>query len=310
MPSKAAQWAKRQARRIAGAAHEARIEWPNRLAARSVTGSADVVVSLTTHGPRVNRVHVTIESICAGKVRPARLILWLNPGSDTATLPAPLARLQRRGLEVKFVENFGPHTKYYPYVASQEKHVRPLVTADDDVIYPPDWLERLVDAHRAEPEYSHCYRARRVALEGASLAPYNTWQFDTSGVPSLLNFATGVAGVIYPPGILQRLKELGDQFRACCPKADDLWLHVVAVRHGVRIKQLAGHAVDFDVVRGTPASGLYHYNLVGTGNDEQIEKTYTQQDVQTLLAESGSAAAAHTDSCCDNGLRADTVGHC
>jgi hypothetical protein len=290
--ARARRWLKRQAGRFTTAAQEARLEWPNRLLRRRVTGTSDVVVSLTTHGPRVNRVHVTIESICAGTVRPARLILWLNPGPETATLPRALVGLQARGLEVKYVDNFGPHTKYFPYVASEPQHTRPLVTADDDVIYPRDWLERLLDAHLAQPAYVHCYRARRVVLDGSTLAPYNSWGFDTTGAPSLLNFATGVAGVIYPPAMLQRLKECGDAFRAVCPKADDLWLHVIAIRNGFRIKQLAGQAVDHGVVRGTPASGLYHFNVIGTGNDAQIAKTYTAQDLQTLIAESAESRTA------------------
>ena len=51
----------------------------NRLGRSPVaTGGPGVVVSMTTYGKRVRTVHLAIESIARGAVRPARLILWLD----------------------------------------------------------------------------------------------------------------------------------------------------------------------------------------------------------------------------------------
>ena len=50
--------------------------------------------------------------------------------------PESLRRLERRGLEVRLTQNYGPHTKYYPSLADAIADGLPLVTADDDILYP------------------------------------------------------------------------------------------------------------------------------------------------------------------------------
>ena len=56
----------------------------------------DVVVSLTTHGDRINSVHITIESILDGKDVPSRVILWLDNIDTFNNLPLSLHRLIKR----------------------------------------------------------------------------------------------------------------------------------------------------------------------------------------------------------------------
>ena len=85
-------------------------------------GDAPVVVSLTSYGSRIRAVHLAVESMVHGTVRPQRLILWLREADVVADPPAPLARLVRRGLELRCTEDWGPHQKYYPYVRSRARH--------------------------------------------------------------------------------------------------------------------------------------------------------------------------------------------
>ncbi len=94
----------------------------------------------------------------------------------------------------------------------------------------------------------------------------------------------GIAWVMFPPQFLAKLKSAGKSFETLCPKADDLWLHVQAVRNGTKIKQVGSRARRPPLIPGTQEVGLYHYNYAG-GNDRQIEKTYTEEDIQRLLTE-------------------------
>ena len=111
----------------------------------TVVSPAGPVVSMTSYGNRIRTVYLTIESIGQGDVLPSRLILWLDDRSQFDHLLPSLIRLKHRGLEVKFCPNYGPHKKYYPYVESHGSFNVPLVTADDDVLYPKDWLKCLLD---------------------------------------------------------------------------------------------------------------------------------------------------------------------
>ena len=113
----------------------------NRLATTPVTEPGGPVVSLTTFGKRSEKVFFAIESIANGDARPSRLILWIDDEVLLNNPPATIRRLAKRGLEVKPCKNYGPHKKYYPYVESEQTFSAPLVTADDDVLYPQYWLK-------------------------------------------------------------------------------------------------------------------------------------------------------------------------
>ena len=161
---------------------------------------------MTTHGKRIETVYLAIESIANGEFLPARLILWLDDARLFGNLPDSLRRLQDRGLEVHLTENFGPHTKYYPYLLSTDSLDVPLVIGDDDVMYSRWWLTGLVNAWRQNPAVVSCWRAHVVPVINGVIQPYRTWNPCTSTVPRYRHFATGVAGCIYPPALLQGLK--------------------------------------------------------------------------------------------------------
>jgi hypothetical protein len=249
-----------------------------------VTGDTPVAVSLTTHGIRIGRAHRTLESIGRGSLKPQRLMLWLSSAQKGRPLPRALRRLQQRGLEVHYAEDVGPHTKYFPYVCSEPKHRMPLVTADDDMWYPVFWLERLWQANRREPGRVHCYRARRVQVGDARLAPYETWPFMDDDRPGPTVFATGVGGVVYPPALLDCLRDQGPAFQQCCPKADDIWLHVSALRHGFVAQQLAGDVMEFSTMPATQSIGLQNQNVGMSHNDVQAFATYAPADLARMRA--------------------------
>lgn len=249
---------------------------------RSVIGEEPVTVCLTTHGRRLATVHTSIQSIVAGSVRPSRMILWLNGEPDRPAITKQLKRLQRRGLEIKYVRNYGPHTKYYPYVELLTEHKVSLVTADDDVIYPKGWLKGLLAASKTERGLIHCYWARRVALEAGRVLPYLQWTNVRSIQPSVLNFALGVSGIIYPADFLMVLRAAGDAFMAKCPRADDIWLHVMALRSGYQVKQVGTEHVYPRLVPFTQNDALYLSNHQAGGNDAQIAATYSRDDLDIL----------------------------
>jgi hypothetical protein len=263
----------------------------NRFSRKPVaTGEPGAVASLTTYGKRVRAVHLAIESIARGMTKPSRLILWLDDAALFANLPRPLLRLERRGLEIRLCKNYGPHKKYYPYVESQKAFTHPLATADDDVIYPRSWLAGLLDAHRQFPHCVNCYRARMMTLRDGKIAPYREWPLCESAEPSFRTVATGVSGIIYPAALLAELKRAGTGFEARCPRADDLWLHVRAIRAGFTIRQIQSEAIHFPLIPGTQVTSLYAENCAEEdGNDRQLAVTYESSDLE--LFESNAVGA-------------------
>ena len=276
----------------------------NVVARGPVTGSAGVVVSLTTHGDRIGTVSIGIESIARGTVRPQRLVLWLDSPEDIAACPASLRRLERRGLEIRAAfndrlsnhrpsdhgpSNYGPHTKYYPYVSSTPRHTVPLVTADDDIVYPPKWLAQLVEAGERHPGTVSAHWVSIMGTEGDQVASYATWPRarDTAVRPA--NFATGVSGVIYPPAMLEELRLRGDGFLNSCPRADDIWLKWVALRAGIPVRQIGPVPRHFPIIPGSQGQTLMSTNVGENQNDHCIRGLFSAEDVAAL----GASTASH-----------------
>lgn len=245
----------------------------------------DVVVSLTTHGERINNVHITIESILDGESVPSRIILWLNDINIFNNLPLSITRLLKRGVEVKMTKNYGPHTKYYPYV-SGEALKEFLVTADDDIIYPKYWLSSLYRAAKGSRKEIICHRAHEITFdrEGFFLS-YNKWKPCAFTNKSIRYFATGVSGVIYPLHFQHCLKSFGEIFLDKCPKADDVWLHFVAYKNDYKIKQLTNRSIHFLTINNTQHLGLMNVNVWESQNDKQIKNTYSNEDMQKIYSD-------------------------
>lgn len=259
-----------------------RLFFYNLFSRADIVGDGGPVVSLTSYGKRVPTAYLAIESIGLGELLPSKIILWLDDQQVANNLPRTIRRLKKRGLEVRVSPNFGPHTKYYPALPLVGLNNLPLVTADDDILYPPNWLKALFDAYLERPDCVNCFRAHVIKIDSGKIAPYATWQPCQSGEPSFRHFATGVSGVAYPPKMVTALREAGDAFMSTCPKADDVWLHVTALRNGFKIRQIGLDPIHFTVVPNTQEQGLMHSNLFGGANDGQIQLVYNEEDLQKL----------------------------
>ncbi|MDG4664230.1 hypothetical protein [Mycobacterium sp. 236(2023)] len=226
---------------------------------RPITGDSDVDVSMTTYGKRTKSVWKSLETIGRGDIRPRRLILWHEDAAVVEKPPRPLQRLVNRGLILRHCIDYGPHKKYFPYVLDEELN-RPLVTADDDVIYPRDWLAGLMKAYR--PDEVIAYRARVIEED----KPYSSWRPCTHSSPAANLLATGVSGILYPPKVLRSLRLKGDEFMGVCPRADDFWLHYAAIASGVLTRQVSNSAATWWPIKPR-LEGLEVHNVLGGGND-------------------------------------------
>lgn len=245
-----------------------RLHRTNRYSRVGVVGNADANVSLTSYGRRISTVWQAIETIGAGGVKPRRLILWLDDTAALADLPPSLKRLQARGLEIRSCADYGPHKKYFPYVNEiwPLEPARTLVTADDDVLYPANWLNDLLRVH--DPNQVTAFRAR-IRHDG----PYRTWPMCTTTAASDKVFATGTSGVAYPPAVLRALRNRGDEFTRVCPRADDFWLHYATLASGLQVRQVRQTAALWWSVPTALNRGLWD----GTGSANDAIASQTRQ---------------------------------
>lgn len=235
----------------------------------------DLVVSLTSYPARINYVHETIESIMLQTIEPEKIILVLaeedfpNKEKD---LPKTLLKLLCRGLEIIWSSDLKSYKKLIPTLQKYPDKV--IVTADDDLIYPADWLKKLYKAYLKKPNMVHCHRAHWVTFDKKKeMVNYKNWFWEISDVPpSYNNFLTGGAGTLYPPKCFYKDIEREDIYKELCPTADDIWFWAMCVLNGVKINVIKNNISILRYVDGTQGNGLFKINIDGEQNDKQLKK--------------------------------------
>ncbi|NLZ57838.1 MAG: glycosyltransferase [Corynebacterium sp.] len=255
----------------------------NRVSKSRIPAEGEVVVSLTTHGKRINQVHFTIESVARGHEK-APIVLWLDEDDFHAQWPDTVRRLVGRGLQVRCSDgSYGPHTKYWSQFRELQGTGVRVATVDDDMIYPEWFLQRLHFIGDLRNDAVVAYRAHRIELRDGKMLPYIKWTATDTSEASFLDFATGVSGVLYPTTFIDYVVEQGDVFLESCKRADDVWLHVCALRSGHPIRQVYAQPRHFAVVPTTQVGALVVGNTLMGGNDEQISKVYRDEDIARLV---------------------------
>jgi hypothetical protein len=232
---------------------------------RSGTG---VIVSLTSYPPRFGTLHLTLKSLLSQTHVADRTILWIARG-DMAALPPAVTQLRAAGLEIIPCDDLKSYKKMIPLL--QQGCNAPIVIADDDVHYWPDWLEQLMEARDPARLEVICHRMHRVKL-GADGLPvaYNEWEFETGNTESsILNFPTGIGGVLYPPNVFGPEVLNVDAFTAYCPRGDDIWFWWMARNNGATFRRVP-HRQEFHTWEGTQEVALWKDNLGAMMNDNQI----------------------------------------
>lgn len=237
------------------------------------------VVSMTSFPARLSTLHLVVQSLISQTCPPDAIHIWLGQDEVPARhwLPRALLALEDRGLQVHFVRRtFHQYDKFMHN--SDLNREQPFVIVDDDVIYPPESMERLLESHRAFPEAVIANRCHRmlVAPDGG-FGAYQAWprevMFDR---PRQLAFPTGAGGVLYPHGFLSDPRVLDVRSAlACAPYADDIWLKACALARGIRSvgTPLSQGAKWYLRYTPTMRSGALHATNVDLGlNDRQLAR--------------------------------------
>lgn len=221
------------------------------------------IVSLTSFPARINEVHHTIQSLLSQTFKPLKVILWLSSEEfpqKEKELPISLTNLVSKKFEIKWFRNIRSYKKLIPTLQEYPQNV--IVTADDDVLYPPEWLNKLWQAYL---QYPHCIIAHRIhqvkLTKDKNIAPYNTWAQNISCFAALYqNFLTGVGGVLYPPKSLHPDVFKEEVFMKICAKQDDIWFWAMALLNHTPIKQVKNPSLRLDLVQNTQTYALCHEN--------------------------------------------------
>ena len=255
------------------------------------------IVSLTSYGKRLSdTAPLAIITLLNQSVKPDKVILWVA-NEDQKNIPKILKKLIIKGLEIRYCEDIKSYKKLIPAIEFfPDAHV---ITADDDIYYPYNWLEQLIALHEQHPRKIICQRAHGIKVdENFNLFPYIKWDgciepdqyfagdFETRMQSTSRRqmqsvFPTGGAGALYPPCCLHKNATNRDLFTRLAPHADDVWFWAMAVINKEYFGEESPYIVVTDGCTRIPQSidpkheqddrALMNYNASKGGNDRQIE---------------------------------------
>lgn len=233
-----------------------------------------IIVSLTSYDERFDELSLAIYSLLMQSVKPDRIILWLSDEyNDLMELPYEITRYIKNGLEIRFVKDIKSYTKII--YALKEFSDSIIVTADDDIYYPKNWLANLYYSYISYPNDIQVHRAHRVFLNKNEIMSYEKWEKHVSEECARFdNFLTGVGGVLYPPNCFKKEVLRDDLFLKLAPTADDVWLWAMALLSNRKIRVVKNHIktlASLNIKRQifNTSRNLYQKNSKG-GNDKQI----------------------------------------
>ncbi|HEM6115537.1 glycosyltransferase [Streptococcus pluranimalium] len=233
--------------------------------------SEDIIVSFTTIPSRIEIVPLTIKSIFNQTVKISKLVMYVNSEEFAhLNLEVILRKEIAQGLEIVYLdENLRSHKKYYYALSDFSDKI--VITIDDDVIYKPDMIEKLVISYRKYPQYISAMRCHKMKLsDSGEVCDYTNWHYEMFNdmIPSHLNFFTGCGGVLFPPDF--RPVELfdKDKIRELSFLADDVWLNFMAFKHKVKVvKANRGKGTPINLDENLENSLAYQNVIEGNNND-------------------------------------------
>jgi len=204
-------------------------------------------------------------------------------------LPPWLTKLAEERLTVLWVQtNSRSYKKLIPVLKAYPDST--IVTADDDTIYPPNWLEQLVDASALMPRSILGHRGTTITFTAeGDLRPYAAWPPATRQAVGPTVFLTGVGGILYPPYSLAPVVTDVERALRLCPTADDIWFWANAVLAGSRRQLIADTPAEFPQARNSQRGGnLMSVNIGSQANDSQIRAVLDHFQLWPQLFEPGA----------------------
>ncbi len=253
----------------------------------------ELTVSFTTYPARIGVAVYVADAMLRQTLKPDRVILALasDEFESKADLPGDYEQLEKRGLTVVFTENLKPHKKYRYAMMNYPDSL--IVTVDDDLLYPENLLEMLVNSYTRYPDAISTRRAHRMLFENGKLLPYRKWVFESeyTDKPAFDLISTNGAGALYPPGCLSACGDLlfdSDAVKKNALSADDIWLKFIALKCGVPVVIADKKTQTQLVVPGSQNTALYDTNVGEMHNDIVIRNcmvlmNWDDETLQSLL---------------------------
>ena len=239
-----------------------------------------LIVSLTSFPDRMKDIHYCIFSLLNQSIKPDEVVLWLAkeqfPNGEY-DIPNKVLKLKKNGLTIKFCKDIRSYKKLIPALKEYPEDI--IVTSDDDLYYQKDWLEKLYDEYKKNPDCIIGHRGRKIQFDSnLKLKEYMKWDLvEKNCEPTYKLLMTGAGGILYPPHCFNEKVFDEKTFMKNYKFTDDIWFWAMAVMNKTKIKTFDNNYVFFAFVNSarelnfTDEPTLFKINR-NTGNYESMTK--------------------------------------
>lgn len=224
-----------------------------------------IVVTLTTIPDRAALLAPALRSLLDQSWPATRILLaWPHHSlRDQQVYPPPPAL--PAGIEILPCEDVGPATKLLPALRAEPEAL--LIVVDDDVIYPHDFIETLVRAHRLDPQSALGWRGWKLEPD---CTPHELDHVFATAVqaPEDVDILLGTWGYLVPPGALD---EAVHDFSNWPPQVrwnDDIWISGHLAKRGVPRRVIP--AIGLPIETGASGVAALTFGLNRSGENDRI----------------------------------------
>ena len=254
---------------------------PDALGRHAQPASTEVIISLTSIESRLPTLELTIRSLLDQDVGFQKVVLWLNE-MLALSVPKRLRALCSDRFEIRYSKEHGPHRKLIETLRHHEGAT--VVTCDDDMLYPQDWLARLLATHQQHPGDIIGHECRKVSYKANNaLEDYECWPDEANGASSATTLAIGYGGVLYPPKALHPDALNSELYEELAPRADDLWYKAMALRQGTAVRRSENSTPKPTPILFAERVSLKKTNIRQGGNVEQWQRLAERFSLDELL---------------------------
>ena len=180
-----------------------------------------IVVTLTSIPERANLIAPALRSLIDQTRAADRIILAWPRVSLRTGQPYPEPPETPPGVDILRCNDVGPATKLLPALLEEPGAL--IVVVDDDVIYPQDFIETLLEAHRSDPAAALGYRGWRLQ-PGADIRDLDHVFATALNRPCDVDILFGTWGYLIPPGSLDESIHNFNGFPPEVQWVDDVWI--------------------------------------------------------------------------------------
>ena len=233
-----------------------------------------IIVSLTSFPARFGTLHYCLNSLFSQSMPPDLVFLCLSKEevTDESVLPASVHEFRKYGLQIYITDqNLKPHNKYLSAMQLFPESL--IITADDDCMYDINLISDLYNSYLNYPVAVSSRRVHKITADSnGNVLPYSKWDYEykKNTKPSNYLLATGVGGVLYPPGILPAETFKADRIRELCLNADDIWLKFMELKNNIPVVWVKSNRVHPYTIIKAQKFNLQKNNYHDNQNDKYI----------------------------------------